>query len=351
MIEPRIDLVACAPAVHGGTRAEGVLDFSANVNAWGMPPAVRAAINSATHISYPDPLCLAPRHALAQLWNLDLSTIGFLPGASEALHRVARAYLRADDAGVVALPGFGEYSRAIHATGAQVVYVRGNGFTPSTDQLLEQAERRGARLIMVASPSSPFGKCYEPTDLRQLANRFSGLVVLDESFRTFAELCFAPPTLMGHERVVHIRSITKDFALAGVRAAFVVAEARVVQAIECAGPPWAASSLAQTAACAALSSEGLQWLENSLTRMRDARAQLCADLEQLDVAFESSQTNYLCLRLPGQLLAAQLLDRRIAVRDCTSFGFPEYTRIAVRTPDENAQLIAALTDVVCSVSC
>lgn len=371
MIAPRVDVDALAPVPHGGpggavddAAAPVVLDFSANINAWGPAPHVVAAIRHADPAGYPDPEALAPRQAAAHLWGVPLDRTRFAPGAADLIHRIARAYLQPGDCALIAAPAFGEYARAARAAGALVVELRAahHDADPAADELARQIRELRPRLAFVASPTSPLGAPRADEQLLCLAETIApyGLLVVDEAYRSFALGRFAPPALLARDDVVHLRSITKDCALAGVRAAFAVAAPAVLRALDAADVPWSASAPAQAAAAAALTAEGAAHVERTLQLMTRARNELAAGLAALGLQVLPSAANFLCVRVGtaprretdvraahGGRLAAALGERGIRVRDCASFGLPDHIRVAVRTPPANQRLLACLEEVLC----
>jgi histidinol-phosphate aminotransferase len=352
VITARIDLERCAPAAHGGAAHDPRirLDFSSNINAWGPATHILRALMRADPAAYPDPQAREACRAAAQCWKLSSKTIGFFPGASDAIHRVARAFLSAGDVAVIAAPAFAEYARAAHAAAARCIEVRSE--TSVADAGLEYVQQaalqHGARLVFVASPSSPFGTVHGRRELMQLVDGTDALIILDESYRSFAAGRFAAPAFPTHERVLHIRSITKDFALAGLRAAFVTGEPGMLAALEAAGPPWATSSMAQRAAVAALQVGGRAWLTRTLRKVKAARSQLVDALSALPLHVHPSRTNYICITTQrASHIYHELLEAGIALRHCGTFGLPNTLRLAVRLPAENQKLVRELRRVTC----
>ncbi len=359
MIAPRLDRAALAAVPHGGpaSAADGgwpavELDFSTNVNAWGPAPAVIEALRASDPEAYPDPDARAPRAAAAALWALPAERISFGAGAVDLIDRIARAYLAAGDRALIAAPAFGEYARSVRLVGAEAIEVRAgeSPADPAAEDVVAAIRNVGPRLVFLASPGSPLGVARTDAELERIADAIepTGLLVLDEAYRSFAERRLAPPALPHRDAVVHVRSITKDCALAGVRAAFAVAHPDVRQAVERAGVPWSASAQAQDAAVAALSPAGAAHVERTVHRLAVDRSVLGEALAALGLEPSPSATNYLCVRVGDAAgLAASLRSRGIRIRDCASFGLPGRVRIAVRTPAENRRLVQAIEEVRC----
>lgn len=360
MSGPRPEIAAVPPAAHGGPRgslderAPVRLDFSVSLNAWGPAPAVLEALRAADPAAYPDPESLAPCRAAAARWGRPPEEIAFGAGAAELLFAVCFAWLRPGDAVLVTAPTFGEYARGAALCGARVEEVRAAPprFRLELGAAASRARELRPRLVFCCAPNNPTGERPDPTALRALADACAeagALLVLDQSYDAFLEAPLGTPALPGHPAVLAVRSITKDHALAGVRAAFAVGPAPVIAALQRARVPWAASAPAQAAAVAALSDAGEAHLAETLPRLRAERARLEHALARLGIPTLPTATHFLLAGVGDAARVAERLRREhaIAVRDCASFGLPGHVRVAARRPEENDALLSAL-EAVCS---
>ncbi|NIR79951.1 MAG: aminotransferase class I/II-fold pyridoxal phosphate-dependent enzyme, partial [Gemmatimonadetes bacterium] len=91
-------------------------------------------------------------------------------------------------------------------------------------------------MIFVCAPNSPTGEEPEHLEIEALVEHLAddSLLVLDESFRSFSAGTFTPPAFSGNRRVLHVRSLTKDFALAGLRAGLAFGDPEVLEALDAA---------------------------------------------------------------------------------------------------------------------
>jgi histidinol-phosphate aminotransferase len=341
-------------AVHGGPSggaedAQVKYDFSVSLNAFGPSPVVVEAIRRAPVDVYPDPTSTAARQVAAARWTCTVDEILFGAGASELIDAVARAFISPGNRVVIAEPTYGEYRRAAMLAGGDVV---GVPWEPSTfavrcDDVEKCIRITTPRLTFVCAPNNPTGQLFTRADLERIANACQsagGLLVLDQSYDAFTECPLGTPALCGHPAVVHIRSITKEHAVAGVRAGFLVAPANVVRAVERVRAPWSASTIAQAAAAAALDAAGLAHVARTVPELRKGRASLAAVFARYGVPVLSGGTHTLLARVgDASAFRSELLQAHgIRVRDCTSFGLPEFVRVAARTPSDNEALEMAL---------
>ena len=359
MIEPRPEVMNTAVALHGGRRGQvaaagtdgaRLLDFSVCLNAFGTSPDVLEAIRASRVDEYPDVHSYVPREAAAVHWNRPIGEIAFGAGAAEFIHAVCFAYVRAGDDVLIAAPAFGEYARAAALCGARVTFVSPGAPGAGEDSLVDVTRNVLSvrpRLVFCASPVNPTGVQYNDDSLHSHAyecHASGTLLLLDQAYDGFTKTPLGTPALPGHPAVLHLRSLTKEHALAGVRAAFAVGPTEIVEAIERVRIPWAASSAAQAAAAATFSAAATAHAARTIEVLRAEAARIANAAEELGYDVHPSATHYLILNVGDAKRAATALaaSPKILVRDCTSFGLPAWIRVASRTPAENDRLIAAL---------
>jgi histidinol-phosphate aminotransferase len=359
VIRPRPEVVSTPPAVHGGPRGAEEhrrirLDFSVSLNAWGPAPCVVEAIRAAPLDAYPDPEALAPRRAAARRWGRPVSEVMFGAGAAELLHAVCQAFLRPGDTALVPSPTFGEYARAVSLAGARVLKAIASppAFGLDPESIAQAVVQHRPRLAFLCAPNTPTGQAFAREELRAVADACAAadtLLVLDQSFDGFLREPLGTPALPGHPAVFHLRSITKDHALAGVRAGFAVAPPPVAAAVHRVRVPWIASTAAQAAGAAAMTDEAASYVDSTVPRLRFERELLEAALARLRLPVVRSATHFVLAAVgDGARLGAALEEGHgIRVRDCASFGLPGHVRIAARTPEQNNKLVRAL-EAVCS---
>lgn len=344
---------AGAARVHGGLdlaelAAMGVapgdvVDFSVNVNPYGPAPAVAEAARRADLARYPDPRAAAVRAALSARWRVEPEAVLFAHGAAELLWDLARHVARTRAPALVVEPAFSEFRAALAACGAEVFGWRpaaGRGLAPDLAAVSERIARTGALAVYLAAPTSPAGLPVPADEVERLARAHpDALVVLDESFLSLsdrhgdAELRLPP-------NVARVRSLTKEHAIPGLRAGYLLAAPALVAALDASRPAWATSAPAQAAALAALGEE--RFVAESRARLAADREALRRGLERLGLSPLPSVAPYLAFPVADAApLRRRLLARRVLVRDCASFGLPALVRVAARPePDRTALLVA-----------
>lgn len=396
-IRPRPQVENLIPATHGGPdyaelaalglSPDEVVDFSANANPYGPSPQVRAALAKVPLDRYPDAQAIALRERLAQIHGLPPDHIIVGNGTAELIWLLGIAYLQHGDAVVIIGPTFGEYRAAAGLMEARVAEYRAPAsadFQPDVVAIEALIGRRRPRLAFLCNPNNPTGVYLAREAVEALAAACGeGLLVVDEAYRAFVsgpwpseplvDLTPWPPSLPGKgemtslprvgERpgegaspaegpglspaegnVVLLRSMTKDHALAGLRLGYALASPEVVATLKKVQPSWSVNAAAQAAGLAALSDE--THLQETLPQIAEAKAYLVEELTRLGLHAVPSAANFLLVEVgDGRALRRQLLSHGLVVRDCTSFGLPEYVRIAARRMEECRRLIEALNQL------
>ncbi len=345
-------------AVHGapdhaelrrlGLRPADVLDFSTNINAYGPSPTVRDAIVRTPLDCYPDPEALALRAALAEHLGVSPQRILAGNGSSELIWLAALAFLRPRDRVLVIGPTFAEYARMAALMDARLrtcLAREENHFALSLQEVSNDIAHWRPHLVFLCNPNNPTGTVLDPYTIRYWTEIYPHtLFIVDESF-----VAFVPglDSAIGanHVNVLLLRSMTKDFALAGLRLGYAVGAEELIASLARARPPWSVNALAQAAGIAALRDQS--HLSHSLELLAAAKSELMAALAALGMQVLPSAAPFFLVRVgDGAAVRLALLRQGILIRDCASFGLPAYIRICTRRPEENARLIAALREVI-----
>ncbi|UBV44875.1 histidinol-phosphate aminotransferase family protein (plasmid) [Deinococcus taeanensis] len=300
-----------------------------NTNPFGPNPALIQAVRDAGHDRYPDPAYTGVRERLGAWHGVDADSVGVAVGASDLLHRLARATLAPGDTLLSVRAPFGELARAAALARAQVV------ITPDLPAELPA----GTRLLYVGYPHNPTGFAPPPGALLPLADRCAqagALLVVDEAYAPFTALS-APPS---HPALVRVLSPGKAHGLVGARPAYALAHPDVIAALDNLAPAWHVP--AGTAGVLAALPYAAQFLAETLPRVAALASDLAGALDRLG-RVEHHGTPFMTLRVGAAgPVSAQLLDAGLRVRDCASYGLPDCIRVSTRHAGENAALVRAL---------
>lgn len=324
-------------ARHGFT-PEDVLDLSANLHPDGPHPAVIEAARSARLDRYPSPDARPLRDAIAAAHGLDPATVLPTPGATAAIHLVARATLGPGDTALVIAPSFGEYAAAARAAWAKVVEVRTH---PPAFQVRAESLPR-ATAAFVCAPDNPTGRDLTRAEAVRLAEVTGGTVVLDAAYEPFLDRePFTSDLARTNAQVVAVHSMTKLHAVPGLRLGYVVAAPPLIARLALLQHSWPIDAPSMAAGQVAA---GMHEARRAALRpMRETREWLRARWESEGFLVAPATANFLLVRTgDAARVRAAMLALRIVVRDATSFGLPDWVRIAVPPEDQREEVAAGL---------
>ncbi len=346
LIASELDALRLAPS--------DVRDGSGDVNPSGPGAAVRDAIAGADLRRYPDPTATPARRALASWLDVAEARVVVGHGAVDLLWTLARGWLRAGDVVLTVEPTFSEMRAAASRVGARLEEFRtdpeGN-FAVDLAALVGRGAALRPRLAYVCVPSNPVGRYTSPDALAELADRHGEtLFVVDLSFLSLSTHHAETPW-RSSERVVWLRSLTKDHALAGLRIGCAIAPPPIARRIEDERPPWSVNAPAQAAAIAITSGAAADFVATSRARLLDDCSRLAGALGRLGVRAYESDTVFVLVDLGASrsattLRATLLRDHRVLVRDATSFGLPHHVRVGARPLADHERVLSAFCQVL-----
>jgi histidinol-phosphate aminotransferase len=330
-----------------GLTRQHVLDLSINVNPWGPQPNVLSALAHAVLTEYPDPHATLARRAVAQLLDQHVERVLIGHGSSELLW-AAVGLIRGLGRPLVTLsPSFSEPLRAASAWGVAVVRFElsaADGFRLDLNGLDNALERTDAAAVYLCQPNNPDGGVLSAQQLRALCDAHPNrLFILDQAFLSLSTR-HADAGFRFGSNVLCVRSLTKDHALPGLRAGYVLGAPERLAALDALRSSWLVSSQTERAIVAACAEHA--YVDDVRTRWLSSKTTLVAGCERLGLSCVPSETPYFLLASGGvgaKTLRARLLSRHgILVRSGESFGLPDHVRIAACRPEQQERVLAAL---------
>jgi histidinol-phosphate aminotransferase len=343
-----------------GLHPREVLDFSVNINPYGPSPLVREAIANAAIDRYPDRECLALRRAILDYElassGLPLGSIVCGNGTSELIWAIARAYLKPGLKAAILGPTFGEYRAACLAAGATVVEFQAQAsayFQPDTEAVAGWIGSEHPTIVWLCNPNNPTGTWLDQHSVQLVAEACRGagaMFVVDEAYWRFVfpHEEFSAVELLnvtGGQQIIVLRSLTKDFALTGLRLGYAITTLDIAVRLGAQMPSWNVNGVAQEAAIAAIADR--TYLTTTLEKLAIERLAFFRALRDIGLYVMQSRTHFSLIEVgDARRVRQQLLKRKILVRDCNSFGLPRFIRIATRPMVEWQQLLHALEEIV-----
>ncbi len=343
-----------AIAAEAGVPVEQVLDFSASINPLGFPDWVRslvsASLSAAAH--YPDPHAESFVRAVERVTGVPGECIVAGNGSTEIWRALARVCGRTRV--LLAAPSYQDYADAARLAGLEIESVRLDesvGFALDWNALVERL--RGDELVILGHPNNPTGRKLDPAAVRASAGDHpDSLFCVDEAF-----LDFVPDASSAWsdrlENLAVVSSLTKIFALPGLRIGWLAANPELAGRVRGEIPPWSMNALAQVIGEAAMADR--KFIDRSRQFVAERRVGMEAALRGFDaITVFPSDANFLLCRIESgrmtadELRLALLRDReseqRVAIRSCSNFtGLDDrYFRVAVRSAQENEILFRGL---------
>ncbi len=318
------------------------LDFSANINPLGLSEKILSTLteNLRGVVNYPDPNASELKRAISQRYDVPEKNLVVLNGAAEFFY----LYLNVvrPKRVVLPVPSFSEYERAARAAGCHVEYFFARAeenFSLDVEKLAVTAED----CVILGRPNNPTGNLLAAEKILRLAEVSS--VIVDESFIDFLDAESVRNFVS--EKISVVRSLTKIFAIPGLRLGFALVEENLARRLNLSKDVWNVNFLAQKAGVAALADEEF---------LRRTRAWLAVEkkffTERLGTLrgvkiFPPSANFVLFRHARAEEILHSLRREKILLRSCANFAGLDgsYLRSAIRSREENLKLFNVLEKI------
>jgi histidinol-phosphate aminotransferase len=298
---------------------------------------------------YPEPQPAALVEALAALYGVRREQLLVGRGSDEAIDLLVRAFCRAGrDAILIQPPTFGMYAVCARVQDAGIVEVPlAADSTLDVDAVLA-ALTPAVKLVFICTPNNPTGQLVPRAAVERLAQALSGraLLVVDEAYVEFSDAGSVADLIDRHDNLAVLRTLSKAWALAGVRVGSLLANAEVIALLRRIMAPYPLPLPCVDAALLALSGWGRANARGHVGIVREQRARVQAALRRLPGVREvlPSQANFLAVRFDDAGAVYQrLLAAGIVVRDVRRYpNLGDALRITIGTPTENDRVLAVL---------
>lgn len=331
-----------------------ILDFSCNITPFGLPEPVRKLYPELADrlTSYPDPLSQELRAEIARQYPLFPENILAGNGSMDLLALLIRTL--APKRALLVEPCFQEYRRLLHLEGAQVQSVslkEGNQFQFPYKEIF--AALQNMDLLILCHPNNPTGTALRREELLELLNecrRRNIFVIVDEAFADWNPELSVVREIKDNSYFAVLRSLTKFYALAGIRAGYAVGSRRLIETLAARQDPWSMNVVAQALSVAALRDAAFR--EQSLAWFQEESAWVLQAAQSLDgLRFFSSLANFFLVKVTVPQVSAENLfefcgERKIYIRLLKDFpGLGDaYCRMGLRGREDNQRLFEVLRE-------
>lgn len=338
-----------------GLDEANIVKLASNENPSGMPESAKQAMLAAMADigRYPDANGFDLKAALVAKYDVPADWITLGNGSNDILELCAHAFLQPGQSAIYAQYSFAVYALAVQAVGARAIVVPAKNYGHDL-AAMQKAITDDTRLIFIANPNNPTGTFIAPADIESFLAHVPShvVVVLDEAYNEFL------PTHQQYESTAWVKrypnlivshTFSKAYGLAGLRVGFGIAQPAITDLLNRIRQPFNVNSMAQAAAVAALNDK--EFLRRSAQINADGYRQLTQAFDELNLEYVPSSGNFVLVRVgnddgAGARINLELLKKGIIVRPVGNYGLPQWLRISIGLPDENAKFIAALKQVL-----
>lgn len=339
-----------------------IVKLASNENPLGMPKSAQEAmLKAASDLGrYPDSNGFELKKVLAERLGVPPDWITLGNGSNDILELSARAVAQAGDEIIFSRHAFAVYPLACQAVGAKALEVApttmfGHDLPGMLKVIMVSGDK--AKLVFVANPNNPTGSYLSPQAIETFLTAVPPhvVVVLDEAYNEYLSPEQRYDAIVWVKRFPNLivsRSFSKAYGLAGLRIGYGVAQPQLTNLLNRIRQPFNVNSLAQAAAIAAF--QDTEFLQQGYELNRAGLKQLTEVFSELGLHYLPSAGNFVLVKVgdddeAGARINLALLKRGIIVRPVGNYGLPQWLRISVGLPEENATFITALREIVSAV--
>lgn len=334
-----------------GIAEASIVKLASNENPLGMGARAREAAQAALSdlARYPDGGAFALKAALCRKFGVTAAQLVIGNGSNDILELAAHAFLAPGLSAVYAQHAFAVYPLATNAIGARGIEVPARDFGHDLSAMAA-AIAADTRVVFIANPNNPTGTFVPGAELEAFLGKVPKdvLVVLDEAYTEYlapAQRYDSIAWLARFPNLLVSRTLSKAYGLAGLRVGYAIAHPEVADLMNRVRQPFNVSSVALAAAEAALADD--EFLARSAELNRRGMVQLTEAFAAMGLAWIPSAGNFVSVRVGDAAgVNAALLRQGVIVRPIAGYGMPEWLRVSIGLPEENARFIAALEEAL-----
>ncbi len=268
-------------------------NLSLNINPYGLSKKVKkklAGLSSTKIVNYyPENKKL--RNLISNYLNVQEENILLGAGCDGCLEMIVKTFISKNDSVIIPIPTFHRYEFHTKLMGGKCLFIPMNNFKLDADSVLKKAKAADAKIIFLCNPNNPTGTEIELAEQTKILNFFPGLVVIDEALADATNIN-GGRLIKKYKNLIVVRSFSKLFGLASLRAGYIVADQKIISAIKKVSSPFQVNGVAQELAIIAL--RDTDHINNTKKYIESEREQLTTQLEQLGCpCTKSSTTNFL----------------------------------------------------------
>ena len=362
-----------------------ILDYSSNINPYGIPESLKSRIIENLEIleRYPDPDYVELREKLANLNNVNLSDIILGNGATEIIFLFMKVINPKKI--LIVSPTFGEYERAVKAVGTsrnsidlscsddnknienkeiEIEYFElkeSDDFKLNIGNLKNQLEKK-YDLLIICNPNNPTGKFLKLAQTEEIlkeCNKYDTKLFIDEAFIEFLADGMKESIINTEENKKNLfvtRAFTKFFAIPGLRLGYgMYFDKELEQKISEKKEPWSVNNIAELAGLTVL--DDTEYIEKTLKWITKEKIYMYEKLNEISgIKVYETEVNFITGKIDEKLfleglnvkvLREKMLEQGILIRDASNFKFLDerFFRLAIKDRASNDRVIEAMKEI------
>ena len=355
--------------LHGGNiykifrekNMDKILDYSSNINPFGLPESLKKAISENMEIleKYPDPDYYDLRKTIAEYNGTEIDNVLAGNGATELIFLYMKAVK--PKKALILSPTFAEYERGIKSAAPQceTAYFHleeADDFIPDMEKLKAEL-KKDYDLVVLCNPNNPTGKFLSKEKILELlseCDKYDTRLFVDEAFIEFAEggIKSSPAGENANKKNLFIiRALTKFFALPGLRLGYALFfDSSLKEIFDSLKEPWSVNAFAELAGKTLFSDT--DYIEKTEGWIKEEKRYMFNELGKIkNIKVYKTETNFILLKMykkNAAFVRAEMLKKGILVRDASNFTYLDETfiRLAVKDRENNNIVIKKLNEVI-----
>jgi histidinol-phosphate aminotransferase len=289
------------------------VDLSDNTNLFGVPPTAEYILRDtgrSTITRYPASYAPDLKKALSEYTGFEPSWLTTGCGSDDLIDCTLRAFLEPGERIAVMDPSFTMMSYFAKVNGLKFTPVP---LKPDFDLDVDAMLATDARLFYVCSPNNPTSTAVSRASLERLVDGANGIVLVDEAYVEFSRGSNVD-LVRSRPNVLVTRTLSKAFALAGMRVGYAIGRPEVVAEVEKARGPYKHTGVAERMAVAAVTMD-LPWVKARVEEAKEIRGRLTEALRSMGLKALPSEANFVMVPLPNApRIAARMRELDVNVR-------------------------------------
>jgi histidinol-phosphate aminotransferase len=266
---------------------------------------------------YPPPRSVLAVNAISKFYEIDEKMVIAGNGSDELLDLIFKAFVKCGTKVLIVEPTFPFYTFFVKLYGGEKIEVPLKpDFELNVEKILEM--QKGASMLIFCSPNNPTGNQFKEENVKALLEEFKGLIVIDEAYADFAKYSVLK-WAKEFDNLIILRSFSKAFGLAGIRAGFAVSNPSITEPLRRITLPFNVNTVTQKMVALAL--ENWTSFKEQINQIIKEREWLLQKLKEIDgVTPFPSDANFILFKITKNGLASsvvkeKLRERKVLVKD------------------------------------